>query len=168
MAAVVDQVLVDLVGDRDEVALDAQRGRVLPLAGGMSPDSPYARQVHIHQKSQPDLPQKVLQPLRELADRYGRALLLGELGGFSYVEIGVICETTPAAVRSMLNAAPPPMADWTLTVYVVPVDVTVKVLPSADTVRRLTTVGFPLSVYAVSIVFASTRFITTMSPSRMS
>jgi alpha-glucosidase len=58
----------------------------LPLAGGMSPDSPYARQVHVHQKSQPDLPQKVLQPLRELADRYDRALLLGELGGYDALD----------------------------------------------------------------------------------
>ena len=58
----------------------------LPLAGGMSPDAPYARQVHIHQKSQPDLPQKVLQPLRELADRYDRALLLGELGGYDALD----------------------------------------------------------------------------------
>ncbi len=58
----------------------------LPLAGGLSPATPYARQVHIRQKSHPAMPEKVLQPLRALADRYHRAVLLGELSGYDALD----------------------------------------------------------------------------------
>jgi len=58
----------------------------LPLAGGLSDAAPYARQVHSRQKGHPDLPRKVLEPLRTLADRYDRALLLGELSGYDAVD----------------------------------------------------------------------------------
>jgi alpha-glucosidase len=51
------------------------------IAGGMVAGSPYAHQLPIHQKGHPDLPAKVLQPLRALADRHDNALLLGELSG---------------------------------------------------------------------------------------
>ena len=39
----------------------------------------------------------------------------------------------------------------------VPVEVTVKVLPSAEITRVLTVVGLPFSVYEVSIVFGLVR-----------
>jgi alpha-glucosidase len=58
----------------------------LPLAGGLSPATPYARQVHVRQKSHPAMPEKVLQPLRALADRYHRAVLLGELSGYDALD----------------------------------------------------------------------------------
>ena len=43
--------------------------------------------------------------LAALAEDDREAFVLGELGGFSYMEIGVICETTPAAVRSRIYRA---------------------------------------------------------------
>lgn len=58
----------------------------LALAGGISAATPYARQVHSRQKSHPAMPDKVLQPLRALADRYDRALLLGELSGYDALD----------------------------------------------------------------------------------
>lgn len=51
------------------------------IAGGMAEGSPYARQIHIHQKGHPDLPEKALQPLQDLATRYNSAFLLGEMSG---------------------------------------------------------------------------------------
>lgn len=45
------------------------------------------------------------EPLAALADDDREAFVLGELGGFSYGEIGVICETTPAAVGSRIYRA---------------------------------------------------------------
>jgi alpha-glucosidase len=42
--------------------------------------------MHIRQKSHPAMPEKVLQPLRALADRYHRAVLLGELSGYDAVD----------------------------------------------------------------------------------
>ena len=93
----------------------------LPLAGGMSPGTPYAHQVHIRQKGHPDLPQKVLRPLRDLADRHGGVLLLGELSGYdaldrlaTYTSGGGLdvaytfdllhCEPTAAAIRTVVTA----------------------------------------------------------------
>jgi alpha-glucosidase len=58
----------------------------LPLAGGMAPGSPYAHQLHIYQKAHPAMRELVLQPLRALADRHGKALLLGELGGYDALD----------------------------------------------------------------------------------
>ena len=57
------------------------RPREQAITGGMADGSPYARQVHIYQKGHPDLPDKVLRPLRDLAARYDKAFLLGEMSG---------------------------------------------------------------------------------------
>ena len=43
--------------------------------------------------------------LAELADDDREAFVLGEIAGFSYVEISVICEATPAAIRSRIYRA---------------------------------------------------------------
>lgn len=43
--------------------------------------------------------------LAELADDDREAFVLGEIAGFSYVEIGVICEASPAAIRSRIYRA---------------------------------------------------------------
>ena len=43
--------------------------------------------------------------LAVLTDDEREAFVLGEIGGFSYVEIGAICDTTPAAVRSRIYRA---------------------------------------------------------------
>lgn len=43
--------------------------------------------------------------LAALGEDDREAFVLGEIGGFSYVEIGVICETSPAAVRSRIYRA---------------------------------------------------------------
>ncbi|MGH6943950.1 MAG: alpha-amylase family glycosyl hydrolase [Geminicoccaceae bacterium] len=50
------------------------------VARGLRAATPYARQIHVHDKAHPDIPEKLLKPLRRLADRYGAALL-GELSG---------------------------------------------------------------------------------------
>lgn len=49
--------------------------------GGMIEGTPFSRQVHRGQKNHPELPEKVLRPLRALADRHDRAFLLGEISG---------------------------------------------------------------------------------------
>ena len=56
-----------------------------PVAHGLRAGTPYARQVHIHDKAHPDILPKLLGPLRQLADRYGVALL-GELSGDGQLE----------------------------------------------------------------------------------
>ena len=43
--------------------------------------------------------------LADLTEDDREAFVLGEIGGFSYTEIGVICETTTAAVRSRIYRA---------------------------------------------------------------
>jgi RNA polymerase sigma-70 factor (ECF subfamily) len=43
--------------------------------------------------------------LAELGDDDREAFVLGEIVGFSYLEIGVICGTTPAAIRSRIYRA---------------------------------------------------------------
>lgn len=57
------------------------RPRTQQVTGGMADGSPYARQIHTYQKGHPDLPNKVLKPLHDLAARYDRAFLLGEMSG---------------------------------------------------------------------------------------
>ena len=56
------------------------RPRTGAEVGGMVAGMPFARQIHLYQKNHPDLPEKVLQPLKRLAERYG-AFLLGEMSG---------------------------------------------------------------------------------------
>ena len=64
--------------------LDLRNNPVRPQqgaeVGGMVAGMPFARQIHRYQKNHPDLPAKVLQPLKRLADRYD-AFLLGEMSG---------------------------------------------------------------------------------------
>ncbi len=55
------------------------------VAPGLNPTSPYARQLHIFDKAHPALPERLLRPLRRLADRYEVALL-GELSGDGQLE----------------------------------------------------------------------------------
>lgn len=57
------------------------RPREQAITGGMAAGSPYARQIHLYQKGHPDLPEKVLKPLRDLAARYHKVFLLGEMSG---------------------------------------------------------------------------------------
>lgn len=77
---------IDFALHDEELRDNPVRPQGLPLAGGISPATPYASQVHIRQKSHPAMPTKVLQPLRALADRYDRAVLLGELSGYDAVD----------------------------------------------------------------------------------
>ncbi len=89
--------------------------------GGMVPGMPFARQRHIYQKNHPELPAKVLRPLRALADRYDRAFLLGEMSGDRsaerlalYTDGGGLdvaytfdllrAEATPTAIRAVIEA----------------------------------------------------------------
>lgn len=77
---------IDFALHDEELRDNPVRPQGLPLAGGISPATPYAWQVHTRQKSHPAMPEKVLQPLRALADRYHRAVLLGELSGYDAVD----------------------------------------------------------------------------------
>jgi alpha-glucosidase len=77
---------IDFALHDEELRDNPVRPRDLALAGGISPATPYACQVHSRQKSHPAMPDKVLQPLRALADRYDRAVLLGELSGYDAVD----------------------------------------------------------------------------------
>jgi len=54
-------------------------------ARGLRAGTPYARQIQTRSKAHPDIPEKLLRPLRRLADRYG-AVLLGELSGDGQLE----------------------------------------------------------------------------------
>jgi alpha-glucosidase len=76
---------IDFALHDEELRDNPVRPQGLPLGGGISPATPYACQVHSRQKSHPAMPDKVLQPLRALADRYDRAVLLGELSGYDAV-----------------------------------------------------------------------------------
>ena len=92
-----------------------------PVARGLNPLAPYARQVHVYDKAHPDLAPKLLGPLRRLADRYG-APLLGELSGdgqleraatytrgaealhFAYTFELLGCPLTSGALREVIDA----------------------------------------------------------------
>jgi RNA polymerase sigma factor (sigma-70 family) len=54
---------------------------------------------------QQELQLSLARALATLAEDDREAFVLGEIGGFSYVEIGVICEASPAAVRSRIYRA---------------------------------------------------------------
>lgn len=56
-----------------------------PPARGLRPTTPYARQLHVFDKAHPAIVERLLKPLRRLADRYGAALL-GELSGDGQLE----------------------------------------------------------------------------------
>ncbi len=60
-----------------------------PLPGGLRAGTPYARQRHRFSKAHPAVPERVLAPLRRLADRHG-AMLLGELSGDGQLERAAI------------------------------------------------------------------------------
>jgi alpha-glucosidase len=77
---------IDFALHDEELRDNPVRPQGLPLAGGISQATPYACQMHIRQKSHPAMPEKVLRPLRALADRYHRAVLLGELSGYDAVD----------------------------------------------------------------------------------
>ena len=89
--------------------------------GGIVAGMPFARQIHRGQKNHPELSKKVLHPLRDLADRYDRAFLLGELSGdqsaerlAAYTDRGGLdvaytfellkAEATPKAIRGVVEA----------------------------------------------------------------
>jgi alpha-glucosidase len=98
------------------------RPRDEPLPGGVPPAAPYARQRHIYDKAHPAIPERVLQPLRALADGYGAIALLGEIGGdasleraasytrgkralhFTYTFELLTAAFTPQAVRAVIEA----------------------------------------------------------------
>jgi RNA polymerase sigma factor (sigma-70 family) len=61
--------------------------------------------VEASEPQQQELQLSLARALAALAEDDREAFVLGELGGFSYVEIGVICEATPAAVRSRIYRA---------------------------------------------------------------
>jgi RNA polymerase sigma factor (sigma-70 family) len=94
---------------------DRERAWLFRIARNLRCD--HARQQH---RQPPSTSLEDIEPLepqrQELQVSLGRALaaltdddreafVLGEIGGFSYVEIGAICETTPAAVRSRIYRA---------------------------------------------------------------
>ncbi len=96
------------------------RPRNQAATGGMAASSPYARQIHVYQKAHPDLPAKVLQPFRALAQRYDGAFLLGEMSGdrsaerlADYTDRGgldaaytfelLMAEPTPEAIRAVIE-----------------------------------------------------------------
>jgi alpha-glucosidase len=56
-----------------------------PVPRGLRAATPYARQIHVHDKAHPEIRERLLTPLRRLADRYG-ATLLGELSGDGQLE----------------------------------------------------------------------------------
>jgi alpha-glucosidase len=93
-----------------------------PLPGGVPPAAPYARQRHIFDKAHPAIRERLLEPLRALADRFGAIALLGEIGGdaaleraasytqggralhFTYTFELMTAAFTPAAVRAVIEA----------------------------------------------------------------
>lgn len=69
------------------------------------PPSTSLDDVEAIEPQQQELQLSLARAMAALAEDDREAFVLGELGGFSYVEIGVICETTPAAVRSRVYRA---------------------------------------------------------------
>lgn len=94
---------------------DRERAWLFRIARNLRCD--HARQRHRQPPSTPLEDVEPLEPQRQelqlslaralaaLDDDDREAFVLGEIGGFSYVEIGVICETTPAAIRSRIYRA---------------------------------------------------------------
>jgi alpha-glucosidase len=91
-----------------------------PVPRGLRAATPYARQVHVNDKAHPEIRERLLMPLRRLADRYG-ATLLGELSGdgqlermasytkgrdllhFAYGFDLTNCALAPAALRAIME-----------------------------------------------------------------
>jgi RNA polymerase sigma factor (sigma-70 family) len=94
---------------------DRERAWLFRIARNLRCD--YARQRNRQPRSTPlvdiesvEPPQQELRlslalALAELNDHDREAFLLVEIAGFSYMEAGVICETTPAAIRSRIYRA---------------------------------------------------------------
>jgi RNA polymerase sigma factor (sigma-70 family) len=94
---------------------DQERAWLFRIARNLRCD--HARHRHRQPPSTPLEDVELLEPQRQelhvslaralaaLAEDEREAFVLGEIGGFSYVEIGVICETTPAAIRSRIYRA---------------------------------------------------------------
>jgi alpha-glucosidase len=97
------------------------RPRDQMAVGGIVGGMPFARQIHRGQKNHPALSEKVLRPLRALADRYERAFLLGEMSGdqsaerlAAYTDGGGLdvaytfellkAAATPAAIQAVVEA----------------------------------------------------------------
>lgn len=69
------------------------------------PPSTALEDVNPIEPQRQELQYSLARALAALSDEDREAFVLGEIGGFSYVEIGVICETTPAAIRSRIYRA---------------------------------------------------------------
>ena len=72
---------IDFALHDQELRDNPTRPRNVGVTGGMAEGSPYARQIHLHQKGHPNLPEKVLKPLHQLAENYDSTFLLGEMSG---------------------------------------------------------------------------------------
>ncbi|MEL6961816.1 MAG: alpha-glucosidase family protein [Pseudomonadota bacterium] len=71
---------IDFALHDPQLANNPIRPRDSATVGGFVPGMPFSRQIHLGQKNHPDLPAKVLRPLKALAARYD-AFLLGEMSG---------------------------------------------------------------------------------------
>ena len=69
------------------------------------PPSASLEDVEALEPQRQELQLSLARALAALAEDDREAFVLGEIGGFSYEEIGVICETTPAAIRSRIYRA---------------------------------------------------------------
>jgi alpha-glucosidase len=58
----------------------------VPVPRGLPEGIPYSRQLHVFGKSRPELADRLLKPLRRLAESYGDILLLGEISGDGQLE----------------------------------------------------------------------------------
>ena len=79
---------------RCDLARRSKRQLSTPLAD-LEPIEPQRQELQL----------SLARALAALTEDDREAFVLGEIGGFSYVEIGVICEATPAAVRSRIYRA---------------------------------------------------------------
>ena len=69
------------------------------------PPSAPLEDIHPVEPQRQELQFSLARALAALTDDDREAFVLGEIAGFSYVEIGVICDTTPAAIRSRIYRA---------------------------------------------------------------
>lgn len=69
------------------------------------PPSTSLEDVDAFEPQQQELQLSLARALAALAEDDREAFVLGEIGGFSYVEIGAICKASPAAVRSRIYRA---------------------------------------------------------------
>ncbi|MEM7044252.1 MAG: alpha-glucosidase family protein [Pseudomonadota bacterium] len=71
---------IDFALHDPELKNNPVRPRDSATVGGFVPGMPFSRQIHLGQKNHPALPEKVLRPLKALAERYD-AFLIGEMSG---------------------------------------------------------------------------------------